>query len=566
MIPFREERLSRPSHAGALITTESRYTLGRRLSSGGAGEVYLGTREVALDEQRFPWRVAMEVVSSQGQPQKTALQATALASLRCPQIVPLLDVLRWEGNTWLVSEYVEGVDLGRFLGERRRKKDRPDDTVTIQVGLEVARALRWAHRADLGRPAILHADVCPANVLIGLDGSVRLAGLGMGVVLERHGQEARWTRGTPGYIAPEVVAHSEISGGRSDVYALGVVMWEMSSGLNPTVLGPLAQDNESMERWGAIRGGKGRLDQLILRMIAPSPRLRPTAAEVVEELKRIGAELTAKGGLDASGATVQLATAVRAQREREDELETLPTQEMPRLQVASTSTTVPPPPEPEPEPAPSEPAPPRARFAWAPLGLLALIAVGLLVALVSARTQLTTARLRAEDARTEMEQARAELGSLRAEAARARTEAERARSEAAQAEAAAKAALVAQSSAEPVPAEAVTQAPSSPSPAPTASSSAASAARSTPRSSEPAPSATPGGPQFGTVVLSTSGVEASVAGVNLAAGPNTVPVGRYPLVVRFPGLDEPREFHKIEVRPGKTVTVKCVVESFTCTF
>jgi serine/threonine-protein kinase len=154
-------------------------------------------------------------------------EAKAASSLQHPNIVQVYDYGQSDGNYFIVMELIEGTDLRRYLRSRGV--------------LAIDRAIIIAHDVALGlgaahRRSIVHRDVKPQNVLVGRDGSIKLTDFGIASVYKDINDErlttTGMTLGTVQYYAPEQ-AQGEIVSPAADVYALGIVMYEMLTGRTP---------------------------------------------------------------------------------------------------------------------------------------------------------------------------------------------------------------------------------------------------------------------------------------------------------------------------------------------
>jgi len=154
-------------------------------------------------------------------------EAKAASSLRHPNIVEVYDYGQTDGMYYIVMELVEGTDLRRYLRSRGM--------------LAVDRAIIIAHDVALGlgvahRRGIVHRDVKPQNVLVGRHGTIKLTDFGIASVYKNINAERLTTNGmtlgTVQYYAPEQ-AQGEIVSPAADVYALGIVMYEMLTGRTP---------------------------------------------------------------------------------------------------------------------------------------------------------------------------------------------------------------------------------------------------------------------------------------------------------------------------------------------
>ncbi|MBX3275408.1 MAG: serine/threonine protein kinase [Sandaracinaceae bacterium] len=159
-------------------------------------------------------------------------EARVGATLDHPNVVQIHDFGRDVlDNYYLVMEWVEGVDLGRWSQSYEAAGWHAPWHLTAAIGIESLRGLHAAHtRADpYGNPApTFHRDVTPGNVLIGLNGIVKIADFGLARAMDR----ARITRpemvkGKTGYVAPEMLDDGLEASAQSDMFSLGVVLWEV---------------------------------------------------------------------------------------------------------------------------------------------------------------------------------------------------------------------------------------------------------------------------------------------------------------------------------------------------
>jgi len=200
-----------------------RYRIERVLGKGGFGLVYL-----AHDEQ-LNRRVAIKVPHAKliAKPEDAELylaEARTVAGLDHPGIVPVHDVGCTEDcSCYVVSKYIEGTDLSAKMKESRLKyRDAAEMMATV------AEALHYAHKQGL-----VHRDVKPGNILIGKDGRPYVVDFGLALREENIGKGPKYA-GTPAYMSPEQArGEGHRVDGRSDVFSLGVVFYELLAGRPP---------------------------------------------------------------------------------------------------------------------------------------------------------------------------------------------------------------------------------------------------------------------------------------------------------------------------------------------
>ncbi|MCP4786126.1 MAG: protein kinase [Fuerstiella sp.] len=200
-----------------------RYRIEKMLGKGGFGNVYL-----AHDEQLHrPVAVKVphaELMIQMGDAQAYLREARTVANLDHPGIVPVFDVgSNKEFPCYIVSKYIEGTDLARRLKESRLKCGEAAEVVAA-----VAEALHYAHKQGL-----VHRDVKPGNILIDNDNQPFVADFGLALQEENIGKGPKYA-GTPAYMSPEQArGEGHRVDGRSDIFSLGVVLYEMLVGRRP---------------------------------------------------------------------------------------------------------------------------------------------------------------------------------------------------------------------------------------------------------------------------------------------------------------------------------------------
>ena len=258
----------------------SPYRIRNVLGEGGMGVVYLAERKdlgnlVAIKILRDGWL-------SPGRRERFTAEQRTLAQLNHPSIARLYDANTLpDGTPWFVMEYVDGVPLTEYC---RRHNSSADDRVRlIRI---VAEAVQYAHEH-----AIIHRDLKPSNILVKEDGSLRLLDFGIAKQLDAVGQPLHRTQTamrpmTPAYASPEQL-HGETVGPGSDVYSLGVVLYELLAGKLPVVVNHEPVRPSSLRPRTTPRSSWADLDALCLTAMHPDPHRRyDSAAAFVRDIDR----------------------------------------------------------------------------------------------------------------------------------------------------------------------------------------------------------------------------------------------------------------------------------------
>ncbi len=202
-----------------------RYELQDPIWKGNKAMIYRG-RDVRLDRV-VAIKMLRDIYSTDPKfVTRFQREAKAASALQHPNIVQVYDYGQTDGNYFIVMELIEGTDLRRYL----RSRGVLDIERAIIIAHDVALGLGAAHRRG-----IVHRDVKPQNVLVGRDGSIKLTDFGIASVYQPNNTEGLITDMTLGplqYCAPEQ-AQGEIVSPAADVYALGIVMYEMLTGRTP---------------------------------------------------------------------------------------------------------------------------------------------------------------------------------------------------------------------------------------------------------------------------------------------------------------------------------------------
>jgi eukaryotic-like serine/threonine-protein kinase len=197
-----------------------RYRLDAQIGSGGMSTVYRAF-DANLERRVAIKLLHREIAADSDQLERFRREARAVAQLSHPHIVGVIDAGEDEGRPYIVFEYVEG----QTLKERIRTLGRLPVDESLAYAIEIARALGCAHSHD-----IVHRDVKPQNVLIDAEGSAKVTDFGIARSLRDDGLTADGrVLGTTDYVSPEQALGHDVNG-QSDIYSLGVVLYEMLTG------------------------------------------------------------------------------------------------------------------------------------------------------------------------------------------------------------------------------------------------------------------------------------------------------------------------------------------------
>ena len=272
-----------PESTEATISTRTaygRFRIDGTLGRGGMAVVYLA-HDTVLGRP-----VAVKVLADHGMEDHSfrarfAREARIAAGLTHPNVVQVFDVGEEAGRPFIVMEYVEG----ETLGDELRRERRLAPARVIDVARQCCAGLACAHAAGL-----VHRDIKPQNLLVTADGAVKIADFGVAHALD----QTRLTLtgsivGTARYLAPEQTVSTRVTGA-ADVYALGVVMYELLTGRPPHPGDSLpelvlAKRRESAKPPRALRPEiPAQLDAAVVSCLAAAPERRPTAAGLAEAL------------------------------------------------------------------------------------------------------------------------------------------------------------------------------------------------------------------------------------------------------------------------------------------
>ncbi len=286
------------------IRVIGRYALYQPLASGGMATVHLGrllgpvgfSRTVAIKRLHDQFTTDPEFVSS------FLDEARIAARIRHPNVVPTLDVVATDGQLFLVMEYVQGESLSRLLRATASREERVPLNIAVAIAVSMLHGLHAAHEAtsERGEPLhIVHRDVSPQNVMVGVDGVARVVDFGVAKAIGRL-QDTRdgQLKGKIAYMSPEQLKSDKVDR-RTDVYAAAVVLWEtlttkrLFSGdsdgavLNRVLMEPVLAPSSRVPEISPA------LDAIVMRALSRDPNARfQSAREMALALEELIAPAT----------------------------------------------------------------------------------------------------------------------------------------------------------------------------------------------------------------------------------------------------------------------------------
>ena len=368
------------SPAGTLRFAD-RYRVLRRLGSGGMATVF------QVEDERLGRQVAVKRLhahSPEDMARRFDREARLGASLNHPNLVAVYDTLTDPEGVLIVMEYVGGPTLAQVL-----RDGAPEPERALEMLGGVAAALDHAHGHG-----IVHRDVKPANVLLGEDGTAKLADLGIAFAVERDTQITRTgtVLGTPSYMAPEQLEGRDV-GPAVDVYALGAVAFEALSGHKARTGSSPVETATRMatepapdlrETWPEAPAGAA---EVLAAAMATDPAERPGSAG--ELVQRLAAGLRGGEASTEAPGTAAPATIPRSQPDEEGDAEGAGLAADRPDGASDGSASVPARSAPRPRARPAAPVvkrPSRARPAWvAPVAVVVLLALVTVAAIVASQ-------------------------------------------------------------------------------------------------------------------------------------------------------------------------------------
>jgi serine/threonine protein kinase len=272
------------THSGGLTRGAA---LGRFVITGFVGEGGMG-RVYSAHDPDLNREVALKVIAQQADASSSEQfihEAQAASALNHPNIVTVYEVIRTGPTAAIVMELVNGTSLRRFCATAQ-----PLETVALW-GRQIASALAAAHARG-----IVHRDIKPENLMLRHDGFIKVLDFGLARQAGAHRAEDQYPAGTLGYMSPEEVLQRPITAA-SDIFALGIVLYELASGTNPfrgDSAGATMRLIQGLEAPPLPAEGKGvprKLGRLVRAMLSKSAEDRPAASEVALRLEAIAQPL-----------------------------------------------------------------------------------------------------------------------------------------------------------------------------------------------------------------------------------------------------------------------------------
>ncbi|MEW6126466.1 MAG: serine/threonine-protein kinase [Acidobacteriota bacterium] len=277
LLPFESSALSRRRDARFIPGTviAGRYRVIGLLGKGGMGEVY------RADDLKLAQAVALKFLPEKLAQDKTMRErfhreVRIARQISHPNVCRVFDIGEAQGQTFLSMEYIDGEDLATLL----RRIGRLPESKAVEIAAQLCSGLAAAHSEG-----VLHRDLKPANVMIDGRGRAKITDFGLaGLAEDFEGAEVR--AGTPAYMAPEQLAGKEVTA-RSDIYALGLVLYEVFTGkkvFTASSFDELMRLHESSQPPSISEHAKGvdpLVERVILRCLERDPQNRPVSVSQV---------------------------------------------------------------------------------------------------------------------------------------------------------------------------------------------------------------------------------------------------------------------------------------------
>jgi len=246
------------------------------IGKGGMGTVYKA-RQISLNRTVAIKVLSVELASDKGFIERFDREASALACLSHPNIVPIIDKGTCEGTYYFVMDFVKGTTLREML-----KSGKLPIKEAIAISLQICRALAHAHSKG-----VIHRDMKPENVLLDGEGNARIVDFGLADMVGHTGlgtlTGSGMAMGTAHYMAPEQRKDAKRADGRADIYSMGIIFYEMLTGEIPQ--GHFRKPSE------LVQGISGGFDKIVIKCLQTEPDSRyQSAEELAMEIKAVASE------------------------------------------------------------------------------------------------------------------------------------------------------------------------------------------------------------------------------------------------------------------------------------
>lgn len=280
-----------PSSSYLTGRTVGRFVIGERLGKGGMGEVYRA-EDTRLKRMVALKRLSPSLRSDPVYRHRFQEEAERASRFSDSHVAAIYDVIDEHEETLLVMEYVEGTTL------RRRLKEPMSLDEFLKIAIQCAEALVAADRVG-----IVHCDIKPENIMLSSSGNVKILDFGVAKFLPRSDQSSTVDRsgtigGTPAYMSPEVLLEKGADG-RSDIFSLGLVLYEALAGHHPFLSDSYIATTHRIlhEKATPIRvfnsGVPEELDRIVAQAMAKAPAERyANAQELLDDLQAVQAGVT----------------------------------------------------------------------------------------------------------------------------------------------------------------------------------------------------------------------------------------------------------------------------------
>ena len=283
--------------AGVYPRRFGKYVLLKPMARGGMGEIYLAAVGDAGFQKFCVIKKIIAERSDRAKANRFLDEAKVVLRLTHANLVPTFDAGEIDGEFYIAMDLIEGKDLREIWNRCVRTRTRIPLDVALHVGREVARALSYVH--GYGDLNLVHRDVAPPNILLSYFGEVKLTDFGLArSVLKKEQTAPGVVFGRASYLAPEQ-ARGEVADARTDVYSLGIVLWELLTGnqylqlanLDPTTAMSLVRHPRPQTPSAKAPWITPALDKLLMRALAPAREDRYQSAE---ELRQALADVMAE--------------------------------------------------------------------------------------------------------------------------------------------------------------------------------------------------------------------------------------------------------------------------------